>query len=1023
LSEVEKEEKQNINNIKQLYKLNNEGVIPTLFREVKKAKQQTFAIVNSLKEKLSNLKQLEVERQKQELLKEVRAKELAVKKEQEKEEKLSFAELFEQNERMSRQQEKEDKIEVVAEKHVVEEKKEPEKMPEVVCVKEEKKEPVKEEVKVVAEKHIKEEKKENSDVSQVAPRVVAQQSNVISNAQQNTVKKDENSRPFTPRNNDRPNNFVRNQYSNNNNDRQNNFVRNQYNNGDNRQNGGFNRGNYNNNYNDGFNRNQNNNGFNRNGNEGYNRNSNYNNGNFARNNNFQQRPYNNQQRPPFKPGERSAFNNRPGENRFQRPFNNNGNNNGFQRRPFNNGQNSIVPGATGAVKAQNRSLMGIIPKKNNNLTAASAAFANKERLFGNKKKTNEYHGGEDERKINKKSLLRRGLIEEQNIEERMVTRKLRLKKQKIDNAPVVCAPVTNAVITTSNLTVKILSEKIGKPVTDIIKQLMVLGIMTTINSPIDFETAELVSNELGVTLEQKVEKSFEEKLKENAIIDDGTNNEKRPPIVTIVGHVDHGKTTLLDYIRKTHVTSKEAGGITQAIGAYSISWKGEAITFIDTPGHEAFINMRKRGTEITDVAVLTVAADDGIKPQTVEAIKHIKEAKVPMVVAVTKIDKQEANIERVKQQLTEYEILPEEWGGDVIVVPVSALTGEGVDKLIETILLVAEMQDLKCNKKRDAVGTIIEAQLDKNRGPVANIIVQNGTLKLGDCVVSGFAFGKIRAMIDDKGKNVSKAGPSMAVSVLGLDSVPNAGDPIQVVDEKFSKNVIAERKIKMAQDKIENGMPKSLDEFLATPATENKKALNLILKANSQGSVEALKQSLLEIKNEEVKIEIISSGVGNINENDIQLAKVSNATIVAFEIKVQSKISNFAKQNKVEIKEYDIIYKAIEDMEKILKSMMAPKYEEKVIGHAEVRALFKISSVGTIAGCYVLDGKVARNSEVCVLRNGKVVYEGKVATLKREKDDAKEVAAGYECGIKVDGFNDVVEGDILECKIRQQINL
>jgi len=975
LSEINNEEKQSINNIKSLYKINADGLVPSLFHEVKRAKQQAFSLVNNYKDRLASLKQEQEQKLKQELLKE-QAKYVEANKQNnleantktvrkpEPEDNMSFAELFESNEKQQKlKQQSLQKKEETPSKSSISTSPATEKQEKA---------------------NVEETKKE------VAPVKAENASNNLQgNAKpmQNQNVKAEGFKSYTPRTND---------------NRQNNNFRNQ--------------GNYNNQNN--FNNNTQGN-YRQNNYQGYNR-----------QNNFAQRPYNQEHQNQNgyqhfqKPYNNQNGFNKPNNNQGFRPYNNaqNGNNNGsFNRfqKPYVASNNS----ANGSLRSQNKSLVSnVIPKKNNNLTSAASVFATKERAFGNKKKTNE-RSGEDERKINKKSLLRRGLIEEQNIEERMVTRKLKLKKPKTDVTPVVCAPITNAVITTSNLTVKILSEKIGKPVTEIIKQLMLLGIMTTINSPIDFPTAELVSNELGVTLELKLEKTFEEKLKENAVIDDGTNNEKRPPIVTIVGHVDHGKTSLLDYIRKTHVTSGEAGGITQKIGAYSINWKGEDITFIDTPGHEAFMNMRKRGTEITDVAILIVAGDDGIKPQTVEAIKHIKQAKVPMIVAITKMDKPDVNVDKIKQQLTEHDVLPEEWGGDAIIVPVSSVTGQGIDKLLEIILLVAEMQNLKCNKKREAVGTIIEAELDKNRGPIANIIVQNGTLKLGDNIVSGFALGKVRAMIDDKGKSISKAGPSMPVSILGFDSVPNAGDPIQVVDEKFSKNVIAERKIKMAQDKIEAGKPKSLDEFLSTPVKEDKKVLNLLLKANSQGSVEALKQSLLEIKNDEVKIEIIYSGVGNINENDIQLAKVSNATIIAFDTKVLSKISNFAKQNKVEIKEYDIIYRAIEDMEKVLKSLMAPKYEEKIMGHAEVRALFKISSVGTIAGCYVLDGKIVRNSEVKVTRKDAVVFEGKIATLKREKDDVKEVAAGYECGIKIDNYNDIAEGDIIECIVKQQINV
>ncbi len=671
-------------------------------------------------------------------------------------------------------------------------------------------------------------------------------------------------------------------------------------------------------------------------------------------------------------------------------------------------------------RPKSNSLTDILPKKNASLQSASSAFGSgKDRSQNNAKHKTER---DDERRVNKKSLMRRGLLEEASIEERMVTRKLKLKKTKQDIAPVVFTPITSAVITSNNITVKALSEKIGKPVTELIKGLMTLGVMASINSTIDFTTAELIAGELGITLEQKVDKSYEEQLLDNASLDDGTNTEKRAPIVTIVGHVDHGKTSLLDYIRKTHVTSGEAGGITQSIGAYSITWNGEKITFIDTPGHEAFINMRKRGTEITDVAILIVAGDDGVKPQTVEAIKHIKEAKAPLIVAITKIDKPSADVERIKQQLTEYEVLPEEWGGDAIFVPVSSVTGEGIDKLLETILLVSEMQELKCNPSRDAVGTVIEASLDKNRGPIANIIVQNGTLHVGDNIMSGFALGKVRAIMDDMGRNIKSAPPSTPVSVLGFDSVPRAGDSVQVVDERLSKNVIEERRVRMAQEKMDSTTAMSLDEFLSTSADENKKKLNILIKADNQGSCEAVKESLMNIENEEVDVEVVYAGVGNINENDVSLAKVSSAIIVSFDTKVGAKISGYAKQNKVEIRQYDIIYKAIEDIERLAKSMMTPKYNEVVCGHAEIRVLFRISGVGTIAGSYVLDGKIMRNADVKVYRNNDIIFEGRIATLKREKDDAKEVSAGYECGIRIDGFNDIQEGDVIECITKERIN-
>lgn len=918
MSKKEKE-KQTIGNIKMLEELSNSGLVPSLFREVKRAKQQTINIINSFREQILSLQKQEEERVKQEALK-TQAK-MKQEASVQNESKQSFADLF-----LNKKDKEKQAEEVSTPKVVVEEKK-----------------PIMEQ-------------------KEVQPQSAPVQKPFVQNSQ------NQNS-PNRPQYSGRPANYSGprpqnasprpfNNYSN---------VRNEQNN------------------------------------------NNYQNNNNSQRQPYGQRPFNNFNNRPYQP---NNFNNRPyqpnnsGSNNF-------GSNGSFARKPYTPNANT----------SQNKSLSGIIPHKTGPLASATSVFVTKERDFTNKKKSTGYKSSYDDKRINKKSLIRRGLVEEQSIEERMVTRKLKLKKQKVEQAIVISAPVTNAVITTPNLTVKILSEKIGKPATDIIKQLMVLGVMTTINTPIDFETAELVSTELGVTLELKLEKTFEEKLKERIAQNDDQNQEKRAPIVTIVGHVDHGKTSLLDYIRKTSVTKSEAGGITQKIGAYSINWKGENITFVDTPGHEAFINMRKRGTEITDIAILIIAGDDGIKPQTVEAIKEIKAAKVPMIVAITKIDKPNIDLERIKNQLTEHDVLAEEWGGDTIVVPVSSVTGKGIDKLLETIILVAEIQELRANTKRKAVGTIMEASLDKNRGPIANVIVQNGTLRVGDSIVSGFALGKVRALIDDKGRFVAKAATSMPVSVLGFDSVPNAGDAFQVVDEKFSKNVIEERRIKMAQKKIENGAARSLDEFLATPKQEDKKPLNIIIKADSQGSAEALKQSISEIKNDEVAVEIVLCGVGNISENDIRLASVSKAMIVSFNTKVLSKITNFAKQNKVEIREYDIIYKAIEEIESIIKAMMAPKFEEKIVGHAQVRALFKISSVGTIAGCYVTDGKIVRNGLVKVLRDGKEIFEGKIATLKREKNDAREVASNYECGIRVEDFNLVLEGDILECSVREQITI
>lgn len=710
-------------------------------------------------------------------------------------------------------------------------------------------------------------------------------------------------------------------------------------------------------------------------------------------------------------------------NNYQNSHNNARNNNqirqnNFQKKPFVANKNQNVNQKTSNPNAADRALLGITRIKKNELSSASV-FINKERNFGNKKKNTDRT---DDKKLNKKQLIRRGIVEEQNIEERMVSRKLKLKKPKQEQTTVVAAPITHAVITTPNLTVKILSEKIGKPVTEIIKQFMVLGIMTSINSNIDFATAELVANELGVELELKLDKTFEEKLRENIKKDtDDKLLQKRPPVVTVMGHVDHGKTSLLDYIRKTNVIAGEAGGITQHIGAYSITTKGENITFIDTPGHEAFTSMRARGAQLTDVAILVVAADDGIMPQTVEAINHIKAAKVPMIVAINKIDKPEANIERIKQQLTEYDVLPEEWGGDAIIVPISAKTGEGMDKLLDMILLVAEMQNLQANPKRDAYGVVLEAKLDKGRGPIANVIVQDGTLKVGDAVITGFAYGHVRALLDENGKSIKSAGPSTPVSILGLDNVPNAGDIFQVVDDKLSKNVIEERKSRLAQEMVERGSARSLDEFLKTPAGQDKKVLSIIIKGDVQGTVEALKQSLLALENEEVAIDIVYSGVGNITEGDIQLAQVSNAYVIGFNIKQDARIESFASKNKVTIKYYRVIYEVLDDVEAIAKGMKEPKYEEKVIGRAEVRMLFKLSSAGLIAGSRVLEGKVQRNALCKIYRNDTIVGNGKIVSLKNQKEDVKEMAFGFECGIKVDGFNDLQEGDIIECFVKEKI--
>ena len=646
---------------------------------------------------------------------------------------------------------------------------------------------------------------------------------------------------------------------------------------------------------------------------------------------------------------------------------------------------------------------------------SSSVLSQPERNYGNKNKSN--RAPEEKRQTNKRALLRKNFIVDDSVDfdgERMGNRKLAHKKK--EQKTFVAPKVENAVITTEDVTVKTLSEKTGRPVTEIIKQLMMLGIMANINSSIDFMTAELVASELGVKLEQKIEKTYEEQL-----LDDVKEHEhdekdmvKRPPVVAVMGHVDHGKTSLLDAIRKTNVVAGEAGGITQKIGAYQIDYNGEKITFIDTPGHAAFTAMRARGAKVTDIAILVVAADDGIMPQTVEAINHIKAAEVPMIVAINKIDKPEANIERVKQQLDENGVLPEEWGGDAILVPVSAKQGLGLDELLKTILLVAEVSELKANPKSSATGSVLEAELDKNRGAVATVLVQNGTLHIGDSIISGTSFGKVRAMFDENGKPVKSAGPSTPVAVLGLDSVPNSGDRVFAVDEKLSKQVIDERIAKAKELRSHSTSGVSLEDFMDKVNEGKLKALNIIIKADVQGSVEALKQSLVALKNEEARVVCIHSGAGPVTESDLLLAQACGAVIINFNLKISSKIEQLADSMSVQIKSYKIIYEVVDEISKALNGMLSIKYEEQIIGHAEVRMMFKLSTSGVVCGSYVTDGKVARNAFVNVYRGKDKVLETSIVALRIQKDDKAEVPYGYECGIKLKDSQDVKVGDVLE---------
>ena len=567
-----------------------------------------------------------------------------------------------------------------------------------------------------------------------------------------------------------------------------------------------------------------------------------------------------------------------------------------------------------------------------------------------------------------------------------------------------------------SITVKDLAEVLGKKGSDLVMNLMKKGKMLAINATLDFDTAASIAEEYNVILEQEEEKDIMEEAFGTEEDEDESKLEERPPVVVVMGHVDHGKTSLLDAIRHANVTKGEAGGITQHIGAYTVQIDGNPITFLDTPGHEAFTAMRMRGAQVTDIAILVVAADDGVMPQTIEAINHAKAAGVEIIVAINKMDKPSANPDRVKQELTEYGLLAEDWGGTTVCVPVSARSKEGIDNLLEMIVLTAEMKELKANPNKKARGAIIEAQLDKGRGPVATVLVQSGTLRVGDPVVAGPAYGKIRAMTDDKGRRVKAAGPSTPVEILGLSEVPAAGDTFYVAANEKQARQLAESVIAKNRETLIAQTPQkvSLDDLFSQIQSGNMKELGIIVKADVQGSVEAVRQSLEKLTNEEVRVRVIHGGVGAVTESDVLLASASNAIIIGFNVRPEPAAKTFAENEKVDIRLYRVIYNAIEDVQAAMKGMLDPVYEEKVLGHAEVRQTFKASGVGTIAGSYVKDGKIVRNCQVRIVRDGIVVYEGELESLKRFKDDVKEVALGFECGLVFKKFNDVKEGDWVE---------
>ena len=619
---------------------------------------------------------------------------------------------------------------------------------------------------------------------------------------------------------------------------------------------------------------------------------------------------------------------------------------------------------------------------------------------------------------NKQKFTQRGQRQRQQFQkgkrETEFERLQRIQLEKARNAQL-------KVLIPDEITVGELASRMKKTAGEVIKCLMKNGVMAAINQTIDFDTAEFVATELGCKVEKEVTVTIEEQIIDDHV-DTAEELQTRAPVVVVMGHVDHGKTSLLDAIRKTSVTAGEAGGITQHIGAYTVDVNGNSITFLDTPGHAAFTSMRARGAMCTDIAILVVAADDGIMPQTIESINHAKAAKVPIIVAINKMDKPTANPDKIKEQLTKYDLIPEEWGGDTIICPISAKTGLGLDNLLEMVVLTAEVQDLKANPNRRGKGTVIEARLDKSRGPIATLLVQNGTLKQGDIIIAGTAVGRVRVMTNDKGRTVKTAGPSQPVEITGLADVPTPGDEFDAVtDERMARELVEQRRQaeKDAAAKLQQKV--TLDNLFARMQEGEMKELPLIVKADVQGSAEAVKASLEKISNEEVRVRVIHTGVGAVNESDVLLASTSGAIIVGFNVRADAGAQASISRSNVDIRYYRVIYDAINEIEAAMKGMLAPKYEEVVIGHAEVRMTYKVSAIGTIAGCMVKDGKVTRDSQVRVLRDNIVIHEGEVGSLQRFKDAAKEVTAGYECGMSIVKFNDIREGDVFECFVMQEI--
>ncbi len=765
------------------------------------------------------------------------------------------------------------------------------------------------------------------------------------------------------------------------------------------------------------NQNRNNNNYNNNHNNNHNnnRNRNQNQNNNFRNNNFSRNHNDNN---------RGNYNNRNNNNNYNNNRFNNNNKRPLDEKGIEKNIKNIMSVENGEKETVREYNRGLDKQRNNKFD---------ENKTNKKNKTRRNNGGNDfdegKLKTLKQANRLSNMFDEQDggmldyydlTTERGRRGRKRNNKNQEERVKQKIFKLTEIEIPES-ITVKDFAAEMKKTTAEVIKKLLGYGIMATINNEVDFDTAYLIAQEFGINATKK-----ETVTEEDILFDDSEDREEdlqvRPPVIVVMGHVDHGKTSLLDAVRKTNVIEGEAGGITQAIGAYKVKVKNREITFLDTPGHEAFTAMRARGAQITDIAILVVAANDGVKPQTIEAINHAKSAEIPIIVAINKIDLPDANIDKVKQELMAYELVPEEWGGDTIYVPISAKKNENIDQLLEMVLLEADVLELKANPNKQAKGTVIEARLDKAKGAIATMLVQRGTLDVGDTIVVGSSIGRIRAMKDDKGKSVKSAGPSTPVEIMGLTEVPSAGDTFyEVKNEKMAKHLIERRKCQDREKAINANTKVTLDNLFSQMEEGKLKVLNLIVKADVQGSVEAVKQSLEKLENEEVKVKVIHAAAGAVNQSDVTLAKVSNAIIIAFNVRPDNMAKEMAEKDEVEIKQYSIIYQAIEDVEAAMKGMLDPEFEEKVIGNVEVRQTFRISNVGTIAGSYVLNGKVERNAGVRVIRENVVIHDGHLATLKRFKDEVKEVGKGFECGIQIENYNDIKEGDIIEVYVMEEI--